>query len=511
MADNVVGADIDPLTPTITPGAQTALNGGAAAGDNLAREKAEYFRTQRERMERLGEREEELYAQREKEEEPLRRGYETALKNFASTSDIETERLVGSQQNIPKFDPKQAQADAFGWFAAASAFGALAGARARGSATTALNAFAGMTSGFVKGNLTLFDQKYKEWEAASERARDINARAVNEYKAIMSNKQLNLDVQANLMQMTASKYQDQIMANAAQLRDIERMTQLMNAQDRADERLQLSHDAFAEHKKIWDFTLQQRKDQVYGRDGDVEAAAQRIQDLDSPFPSPQMQARYPYLRDALAMAKKRSPGITAGDYAAKQAVQKLAATGDVMAMRQSLTKMTDMREKLATFEPIAKQNGQVILALVNKVDQTGTQSVFEAWLRAGRKATDDPDVQQFDMAVNNLKFEAGRIINNPAMSGVLTEGARAEIGSLLPENITVQNAQRAVPFLFNEMDYRKRLIDSRIEYLQGSIENISKGQRPPTYQSPEPPPLIPPPIIIQGGGGGGDLEYTPVD
>ena len=508
---DIIGADTDPLSPTITPGAQTALNGGAAAGDNLANEKAQYFRTQRERMEQLGKREEELYAKREQEEEPLRSGYETSLRNLAQTSDIETRRLVSSQQDIPKFDAKRAQADAFGWFTAAAVLGSLAGARSRQGATAALNAFSGMMNGFAKGDLTLFEQKYKEWEANSERARELNARAVNEYKAIMNNKQLGLDVQANLMQMTASKFKDQSMANTAQLRDIERMTQLMNAQDRADDRLKLTQDAFAEHKKVWDFNLQQRKDQIYGRDGDVEAAAQRMIDLDSPIPTPQIQARYPYLRDAVALAKKRAPGLTAGDYPAKQAVQKLAATGDIMAMRQALTKMTQMREALATFEPIAKQNGQVILALVNKVDQTGTQSVFEAWTRAGRKATGDPDVQQFDMAVNNLKFEAGRIINNPAMTGVLTEGARAEIGNLLPENITVENANRAVPFLFNEIDYRKRLIDSRVEYLQGSIDSIGHGQRPPTYQSPEPPPLVPPPVIIQGGGGDGNLEYMPAD
>jgi hypothetical protein len=513
MADvpNVIGGDFDPLSPQPTPGA-AALNGGGADDDAADRKaRAEYYRTQTEELGRLGKKEEELYSKREQEEEPLRRDYAKSLQRQSQISDAATERLLAGQRDIPEpptFNGPEAQKDAIAWMNLAAGFGAIAGGLSRYHTTTALNAFSGMMTGFAKGQIQAFDENYKTWSANADRALEYNNRAQREYKAIMDNAKLNIDAKSNLMQMTAEKWQDQIMANAARIRDVGRMTQLMEGQARFEEGLKLRKDAFEAHKKNWDLMLKSRTDQLYGSAEDVEGTTQQVLNLAAPLPNSQLQARYPWLRQVAREVMKRNPSYRASDYTADQAVHKLAATADVVAMRGALSKLEGMQSALATFEPLAKYNGQVIRALVDKVDATGTQTVFETWLRAGRKATGDPDVQQFDMAVNNYKTEAARIINNPALGGVLTDTARGEISALVPENITPSNAKRATAFLDNEMDYRRANIAAQIDYLKGQIQNISTGGPKPTYTSPEPPPIIPPaPVIIQGGGGGTD-EYT---
>lgn len=484
---------------------------GAGADDDAAERKAraEYYRAQTEELGRLGAKEEELYARREAEEEPMRRGYAKSLQRQSEISDAATERLLAGQRDLPPaptFNGPEAQKDALAWMSVAAGFGAIAGGLSRYHATTALNAFSGMMTGFAKGELSAFDQNYKTWQANSDRAIEYNARAQREYKAIMDNAKLNIDAKSNLMQMTAEKWQDQIMANAARIRDVSRMTQLMEGQARFEENFKLRKDAFDAHKKQWDLMLKSRTDQLYGSAEDVEGTTQQVLNLASPMPTPALQGRYPWLRQVAREVMKRNPSYRNSDYTSDQALKKLAATADVVAMRGALSKLEGMQSALATFEPVAKYNGQVIRALVDKVDQTGTQTVFESWLRAGRKANSDPDVQQFDIAVNNYKTEAARIINNPALGGVLSDSARNEVSALVPENITPSNAKRATAFLDNEMDYRTANIKAQIDYLRQSIENVRTGGPKPTYTNPEPPPIVPPaPVIIQGAGAD---EYT---
>lgn len=491
MAGTVIGGDTDPLTPSITPGAQTALDGGDEDALDRA-ERRKQFREDRAELERLRRQETELYAKKETAVEPMRASLQKSVEDLATQTGQATQKYLSSQADIPKFDPNAAKGDALAWMSAAAGFGALAGGLSRNHMTAALNAFGGMMNGFAKGQLTVFDQKYQEWQANADRAREYNNRAQREYKAILDNAKLNFDAKANLLEMTANKWQDPIMANQAQQRSLERITQLTDARDRADEGLKIRQENFKMHKDIVDLNMKAKMDQTYGSAEDVESTTQQVLNLATPFPSAQMQAKYPWLRQVAQNVMKQNPSYRASDYAADQTVRKMAAGADIMALRGALTKQIAMKAAIDTFEPVAKYNGDVILSLIGKVDQTGTQSVFEAWMRAGKKATGDPDVQQFDQAVNNLKVESARLLNNPAMGGgAVTDSARGEMSAVLPENITIANAQRAIPFLQNEMDYRKRLVEGQISYLQESIQNRGRGQPPPAYPQTEPPPMIP--------------------
>jgi lipopolysaccharide export system protein LptC len=494
MADNVVGGDFDPLSPQVTPGAEAAL----AGGDDAAAERAKYYRSQRERLERLSTREEELYSKKEAEEAPLRRDLEQSIKQTARTSELATQKFMTNQADLPQFNADSARGDGFQWMSLAAGFGAIAGALSRYHTTTALNAFAAMNTGYAKGQLQVWDQKYQEWQANSERAREYNQRALREYRAVMDNAQLNLDAKSNLMKMTADKWQDQLMSNAAQLRDVERMTQLMTAQDRFDEGLKLRKDAFEQHKKVIDLNMQIRTDQMYGDAQDVDSIKQQVLSLASPPPSPTMQARYPYLRKAMQQVMKEKPNYNPADYYANLQMKKLAATSDITAMRNALTKMTGLQTSISSFEPIAKYNGDILLRLVDKVDASGN-TVFNRWINAGRAATGDPDVAQFHQAITAYSNEVARILNNPSLAGTLTVSAQQEVKNWLPDTITASQIKRVVPSLNAEMDYRGNIVNAQVEYLSGSIQNLaSGGPRPAPFQPPAaPPPPIPEPPGVE--------------
>jgi hypothetical protein len=502
---NVLGGDIDPFSPQPSPGA-AALN--APGADDAGAERAaraEYYRTQTEELGRLGKKEEELYAKREQEEEPLRRDYTKALQRQSQISDVATERLLAGQRDLPpapQFNGPQAQQDAVAWMNLAAGFGAIAGAFSRYHTTTALNAFSGMMTGFAKGQIQAFDNNYKTWQANSDRALEYNARAQREYRAIMDNAKLNIDAKSNLMQMTADKWQDQIMSNAARIRDVSRMTQLMEGQSRFEENLRIRKSEIERHKSQWDQAFQMRVDQVYGSAQDARGIADQIKSYAIPPPTAALQARFPYLRNAMGLVMKETGGsYSAGDYYANNNLKKLASSADLVAMRSALTKQIGMQSALQTFEPLARQAGRTMLALVDKVDPAGN-TTFNRWVNAGRQATGDPDVAQFDTAVRQYKTETARILNNPALGGVLSDSARHEADAFAPEGVTASQIKRIVPFVENEMDYRQRLIGSQVQYLDESIKNTASGGPRPTYQAPEPPPLIPAPIVMPSGSTG---------
>ena len=200
------------------------------------------------------------------------------------------------------------------------------------------------------------------------------------------------------MQLTAEKYQVQLMANSARMRDVTRMTQLMEAQGRFQEGLKLRKDAIQQHKDHWDQALQMRKDQIYGSAEDAHQAADQILNLAVPMPSTGLQGRYPYLRAAAKEVLNRNPSYQAGDYDAAKNLRRMVATADVRAMSSALTQSEQMQSGLRQFEPLARQAGRTMLALIGRTDPTGTNT-FNRWVNAGRRTSGDPDVAQFDAAM----------------------------------------------------------------------------------------------------------------
>ena len=104
--------------------------------------------------------------------------------------------------------------------------------------------------------------------------------------------------------------------------------------------------------------------------------------------------------------------------------------------------------------------------------------------------------------------EVARIINNPALKGVLSDSARHEAAAFTPENVTQSQLERLVPFIENEMDYRGRLINENVRTLKVNIENAGKGLPTTPFVEPEPPPLQPAPLTLPGVGGTSEYEVV---
>jgi hypothetical protein len=122
-------------------------------------------------------------------------------------------------QGVPKAPEAKLGEGAREWMMVASLLGALAGTRARGSTTAALNAFSGAIQGFHDGKLEQFKTQSQEWKQASDQVISDNQEKLQQYRALLEDNKMNLDQKMEEYKIVAGIYGDQISYNLADQRN----------------------------------------------------------------------------------------------------------------------------------------------------------------------------------------------------------------------------------------------------------------------------------------------------
>lgn len=128
------------------------------------------------------------------------------------------------------------------WLLPAVALSALAGAFTRQHVTSALNSFSAAVEGYKAGNIGVYEQKYKEWEASSKKAIQNNKSALDEYDAIWKNKKYTIDQKMNEIQLIAAKYQDRMTYEAAAQKNFTMVAQILQKQEMQTMKLETAYD-----------------------------------------------------------------------------------------------------------------------------------------------------------------------------------------------------------------------------------------------------------------------------
>ena len=145
----------------------------------------------------------------------------------------------------------------------------------------------------------------------------------------------------------------------------------------------------------------------------------------------------------------------------------------------SIGKMTAQVNNIEGFEQLAKFNGKRLLELIDKLDDTSIP-VIEGPSRYLKMKLGADDAKEFSQVLNHFQTEAARILNTPAMTGVLTEGARQDMQHIIDGSISASQARRIVNRAVAEMDLRKSAFDQQI--------GEASKQMTPAYGRDTPPP-----------------------
>ena len=131
------------------------------------------------------------------------------------------------------------------------------------------------------------------------------------------------------------------------------------------------------------------------------------------------------------------------------------------AQKGSIQKMTAQANAIQAFEGVAKYNGDRLLELIDKIDNTGVPFI-EGIARPLKRGAGDVDTAEALSVLNTFQTEVSRILGNPNMTGVISDGARHEAQDMVNGKLSAAQMKRVVNRLFDEMDMRNSLISTQI-------------------------------------------------
>jgi hypothetical protein len=151
---------------------------------------------------------------------------------------------------------------------------------------------------------------------------------------------------------------------------------------------------------------------------------------------------------------------------------------------KSMDVMVKQVRNIEAFEGVAELNGQRLIALLDKIPDRGIPVVngFERGIR--NRVLGDTDLAEYNSVMQQFQTEVARIVNNPQMSGVLSDSARHEIQQIVDGKMTADQTKRVINRLFFEMQSRKSLLWEQINSSQGFIGGGGLGM--PGGQSGQP-------------------------
>lgn len=136
-----------------------------------------------------------------------------------------------------------------------------------------------------------------------------------------------------------------------------------------------------------------------------------------------------------------------------QRLQQLKSDPDYHGLSGSIAAQQKKISMLDEFSNTTVAFGNRLLQLAKQKSASGVP-VIQAWIDAGRRATGDPLVKQFDAQLRGYTTDMAQLLGK--MTGVLTDSARHEAMALIPEGATYDQIEAVVNTLRQDVITRKQ-------------------------------------------------------
>jgi hypothetical protein len=129
---------------------------------------------------------------------------------------------------------------------------------------------------------------------------------------------------------------------------------------------------------------------------------------------------------------------------------------------QNLGQLQKQYSQFSVAHDLARANGDRLLDLFSKVDDTSVPMI-EGVRRAAARGVGGVDETELKSVLTAFQTEVARIIaGHPEMRGVVSDGLRHEVESMVPGNMTTAQAKRVINRLYLEMDIKMSSISDQI-------------------------------------------------
>jgi hypothetical protein len=151
---------------------------------------------------------------------------------------------------------------------------------------------------------------------------------------------------------------------------------------------------------------------------------------------------------------------------------------------QALSAQTKNLAAVSTFLDTADRNSKILEDTLKKLPNTDSTDV-NTLLRSAATRLGSQEVAAFNTMLPSVQAEYARVIQQPNLTGVLSDTARKEVGSTLPANATVGQIRTALKLLKQEGANRKAATKDQIDLLNREIGLVGaeKSHTPTTSKT----------------------------
>ncbi len=153
----------------------------------------------------------------------------------------------------------------------------------------------------------------------------------------------------------------------------------------------------------------------------------------------------------------------------------VSAKADLVANQDSLKTLQKQADAVQAFESTALKNTAPLLASAKKIIDSGSPLINLPLREAAAKAAGSGDQAVFNAALDIVTTEYAKIINNPNLSGQLSDSARTEVKALIPEGATLKQVVDVTNLLKNDSENRRTSLAEQIAAIR---DRIKKGANP---------------------------------
>lgn len=157
----------------------------------------------------------------------------------------------------------------------------------------------------------------------------------------------------------------------------------------------------------------------------------------------------------------RAPQVVGGDVATNRATNRSDTA--------SLTQMQKMRDSVVAFESTANANLDLFLKTAKPIVDSGSPLVNQPMRAINKTALGSKELAAYDAARRVAINEIAKVTNNPTLAGTLSDAARKEVESLIPEQATLGQIYAVANVLRNDMANRHTELDKGLADIKGRM------------------------------------------
>lgn len=146
--------------------------------------------------------------------------------------------------------------------------------------------------------------------------------------------------------------------------------------------------------------------------------------------------------------------------------------------KASLNKLQSNRDAVVTFENTAGRNLDLFLNQAKKIVDSGSQWINKPLRAVDRAGLGSADQAAYDAARRVALSEIAKVVSNPNLTGQLSDSARHEVDTLVPESATLQQAYRVAGVLKQDMENRRIEYDKTLAEVKGRLGGNKNGAQP---------------------------------